>query len=283
MRTLWMIALFTVLTTSLGADEKSGTASASTPQDVRPERVKVYAVGPGITAPEFIPTNLPPIAPEKCKKKVDGKVDLSLLIDTTGRPRNLMFLHPLGNDLDKFALRIVGADRFTPATSNGTPVVVAETVEVTIQSCIDEKKNDAGKKSYFLRLRSGPERKYETQSQAPESAVLTVNETSWESPSGTAPQTDHVGGSVTAPVPLNSVEAQYTDKAGRERINGKCLIALVVDRQGMPQNIRMVKTLDPGLDQNAMEAVERYRFKPAMRNGEPVPVRITVEVNFQIG
>jgi outer membrane biosynthesis protein TonB len=50
----------------------------------------------------------------------------------------------------------------------------------------------------------------------------------------------------------------------------------------MPQEIKIVKTLDPGLDQNAMDAVDRYRFKPAMRNGEPVPVMLTVEVAFRV-
>jgi outer membrane biosynthesis protein TonB len=49
----------------------------------------------------------------------------------------------------------------------------------------------------------------------------------------------------------------------------------------MPQNPKVLRTLDYGLDQNAVDAVMRYRFKPAMRDGEPVPVIITVEVNFQ--
>jgi protein TonB len=37
-----------------------------------------------------------------------------------------------------------------------------------------------------------------------------------------------------------------------------------------------------GLDEKAIEAVNQYRFKPAMKDGEPVPVRITVEVNFRL-
>jgi len=56
---------------------------------------------------------------------------------------------------------------------------------------------------------------------------------------------------------------------------------VVVDKNGMPQNPKVLRTLDYGLDQNAVDAVMRYRFKPAMRDGEPVPVIITVEVNFQ--
>ena len=98
----------------------------------------------------------------------------------------------------------------------------------------------------------------------------------------TAPKVDRVGGHVTAPIPLNSVEAHYSDKAREAKINGACIITLIVDAQGMPQNPRETKGLGYGLDENAMEAVTEYRFKPAMRDGEPIPVMITVEVNFRL-
>jgi TonB family protein len=44
----------------------------------------------------------------------------------------------------------------------------------------------------------------------------------------------------------------------------------------------VVRKLDYGLDQSALDAVRRYRFKPAMRNGEPVPTMVTIEVNFRL-
>jgi outer membrane biosynthesis protein TonB len=49
----------------------------------------------------------------------------------------------------------------------------------------------------------------------------------------------------------------------------------------MPQNPRITESLDPGLDQNALYAASRYRFKPAMRDGEPVPVMVNVKVIFE--
>jgi len=82
--------------------------------DTQPARVKVYAVGPGVTAPELLPLNLPPIPSSKCKNKVNGKVVLSVLVDEKGRPRNIMFLKPLGSELDKFALRAVALTASTP-------------------------------------------------------------------------------------------------------------------------------------------------------------------------
>ena len=93
----------------------------------------------------------------------------------------------------------------------------------------------------------------------------------------------HVGGGVSAPVPLNSVEAEFSDEARRAKYQGVCLISLIVDAQGNPQNPRVIRTLGMGLDEKALEAVRKYKFKPAMKDGKtPVPVMITVEVNFRL-
>ncbi|HEY1903827.1 MAG TPA: energy transducer TonB [Terracidiphilus sp.] len=92
-----------------------------------------------------------------------------------------------------------------------------------------------------------------------------------------------VGGGVSAPVPLNSVEAEFSDEARRAKYQGVCLISLIVDAQGNPQNPRVVRALGMGLDEKALEAVRKYKFKPAMKDGHiPVPVMITVEVNFRL-
>ena len=93
----------------------------------------------------------------------------------------------------------------------------------------------------------------------------------------------HVGGGVSAPVPRNSVEAEFSDEARRAKYQGVCLISLIVDAQGNPQNPRVVRALGMGLDEKALEAVKKYKFKPAMKEGRtPVPVMITVEVNFRL-
>lgn len=93
----------------------------------------------------------------------------------------------------------------------------------------------------------------------------------------------HVGGGISAPVPLNSVEAEFSDEARRAKYQGVCLIQMIVDAHGMPQDPRVVRPLGMGLDQKALEAVRKYRFKPAMKDAKtPVPVMITVEVNFRL-
>jgi TonB family protein len=281
MRALWFVALFFGFGTGYSSGQQAAPSTSPVP-DSQPARVKVYTVGRDVTAPELLPPTLAPIPSGNCKKKMDGKVVLSVLVDETGQPCNIMFLKPLGTDLDKLALQLATADRFKPGTRDGTPVVVAQSVEVDFQACVDEITDDAGKKAYLLRMRSQPEQKLGALPQPPKEAVLPSSNRSWNDLGGSTPRIDHVGDKVSAPVPLYSPEAHYTPEARKAGITGKCLVSLIVDQQGMPQNIRIIRSLDPGLDQNAMDAVAKYRFKPAMKDGQPVPVMVTVEVNFQL-
>jgi len=91
-----------------------------------------------------------------------------------------------------------------------------------------------------------------------------------------------VGGGVSAPVALNMVEAQFSDEARNAHYEGVCIVQVIVDAKGNPQNPRIVRALGLGLDAKAIEAVKRYKFKPAMKNGTPVPVMISVQVNFRL-
>jgi TonB family protein len=235
-----------------------------------------------VTAPELLPLNLPPIPTEKCKNKAGGIVILSVIVDAAGRPRNLMFFYPVGTDLDKFALQIAAADRFIPGTSDGAPVAVAQLLDVIMQACIEEKKDDAGKKTYQLRLLSQPVQKFGVPSQPPEEAVLTaINSNLKESYSASA-HDFRIGDGVSAPVLLNQVEAKYSNAARRAKYSGICKLSMIVDAQGMPQNVQVVEPLDYGLSENAVHAVNKYRFKPAMKDGTPVAVMINVQVNFQL-
>ncbi len=92
-----------------------------------------------------------------------------------------------------------------------------------------------------------------------------------------------IGGGVSAPVAIFTPEAEFSDEARRAKYQGVCLISLIVDAQGNPQGPRVIRALGMGLDEKALEAVRKYKFKPAMKDGRtPVPVRITIEVNFRL-
>jgi len=93
----------------------------------------------------------------------------------------------------------------------------------------------------------------------------------------------HVGGNVSAPVALFQPEAEFSDEARRAKYQGVCIVSLIVDAQGNPQNPRIVRALGMGLDEKALEAVRKYKFKPAMKDGRtPVPVPMNIEVNFRL-
>jgi len=91
-----------------------------------------------------------------------------------------------------------------------------------------------------------------------------------------------IGGDVTAPVLKNSIEAKFPKSANLPKGQSAiCLIGLVVDRDGMPQEIHVARSAGKDFDASAVKAVEQYRFSPAMRAGNPVAVKITIEVNFK--
>jgi TonB family protein len=78
------------------------------------------------------------------------------------------------------------------------------------------------------------------------------------------------------------VDPEFSDEARRNKYQGIVVVSLIVDAQGNPQNPKVVRPLGMGLDEKALEAVMKYKFKPAMSNGKPVPVMINVEINFRI-
>ncbi len=91
-----------------------------------------------------------------------------------------------------------------------------------------------------------------------------------------------IGGGVSSPVLIFSVEPEFSEEARKAKFMGIVLVNLIVDAQGRPQNVHAIRNVGMGLDEKAVEAVRQYRFKPAMEGGKPVPVELNVEVNFQI-
>ncbi|HEY7333792.1 MAG TPA: TonB family protein [Bryobacteraceae bacterium] len=86
----------------------------------------------------------------------------------------------------------------------------------------------------------------------------------------------------TAPVPIYNPPPEYTDEARNARWQGSVKLSLVVDETGRPTDVRVTKQVGMGLEQKAMEAVWKWRFKPGTIDGKPAPVAATVEVNFRL-
>ena len=81
---------------------------------------------------------------------------------------------------------------------------------------------------------------------------------------------------------LVKVEPEYSEEARKAKFQGAVLLSIVVDAEGRPQNIRVIRPLGMGLDEKAIEAVSKWRFRPGYKDGKAVPVQANVEVNFRL-
>jgi len=92
-----------------------------------------------------------------------------------------------------------------------------------------------------------------------------------------------VGGGISEPIPIYKPEPAYSEEARKAKYQGTVVLMIIVDAQGnVDRDIRVYKPLGLGLDEKAKEAVQTWKFKPALRNGVPVPVRVMVEVSFRL-
>jgi len=89
-------------------------------------------------------------------------------------------------------------------------------------------------------------------------------------------------GGVTAPRALYAPDPEYSDEARRAKYQGSVLLWLVVGADGLPRDIRVVRSVGLGLDEKALEAVRTWKFQPGLKDGKPVPTQINVEVSFRL-
>ena len=92
-----------------------------------------------------------------------------------------------------------------------------------------------------------------------------------------------VGGGVTSPQLIAKKEPEYTEAARQAKLAGTVLLYVEIEPDGMVgPNIRVVRSLDPGLDDQAIAAIRQWKFRPGQKDGMPVPVAATIEINFRL-
>jgi len=91
-----------------------------------------------------------------------------------------------------------------------------------------------------------------------------------------------VGGGVSQPSVIYKMDPEYSEEARKAKYSGTVLLQLIVDVDGRAKNIKVMKGVGLGLDEKAIEAVQKWKFLPGKKNGTPVPVYATVEVNFRL-
>ena len=90
-----------------------------------------------------------------------------------------------------------------------------------------------------------------------------------------------VGGAVKTPKKLVNVPPRYPDDAVQAQVQGAVVLDVVLDADGVPTDVQVSQGV-PMLDAAAIEAVRQWRYEPTLMNGEPVPIAMTVTVNFTL-
>ncbi|MEO7142074.1 MAG: M56 family metallopeptidase [Bryobacteraceae bacterium] len=91
-----------------------------------------------------------------------------------------------------------------------------------------------------------------------------------------------IGDGVTAPSVVSKVEPEYTQEAKDAKIQGTVVLYVEIDENGKAAAEKVLRSLDSGLDRNAIDAVRQWKFKPGLRKGNPVRVAARIEVNFRL-
>ena len=89
-------------------------------------------------------------------------------------------------------------------------------------------------------------------------------------------------GGVKSPVLIKEVKPKYTEDAMRRKVQGTVEVTAVVRETGVPDTFSVIRSLDPDLDQEAINAAEQWRFKPGLREGQPVAVKVNIELTFTL-
>jgi len=207
----------------------------------------------GVMAGQIV-SKVNPIYPQEAKEQgIQGTVVLHAIIDRDGTVKELTVISG-PPPLVPSAMDAVRQWVYKPYLLNGEPTEVDTTITVNYS------------------LNNSP-------AQQPPSSDNTHQDTyQITGPDGVY----KIGGSVRPPILTNDVDPQYTEAARKAKLSGNVIVGLIVDSNGVPQNVHVAKGLGNELDQKAVEAVQQYRFKPATKDGEPVPVALNVDFNFRI-
>jgi periplasmic protein TonB len=84
------------------------------------------------------------------------------------------------------------------------------------------------------------------------------------------------------PVPVKTPPPRYPDSLKREGIAGVVAVVIVIDQKGAVAECTVAKSSHPEFERPALEAVRAWKFKPAKKDGNPVKVRVTLPLRFNV-
>ena len=183
------------------------------------------------------------------KNKIQGKVVLRLTVDKNGKVKRAEVVSG-SKELADSAVRSAPRWQYVPYFRNGEPVEVTTVVSINFNI------NEGGQPDITATYKIPPS--------PPISGIAKP------------------GSGVSAPRVVYAPDPKYSDEALQAKHEGVCVLSLIVGTDGFPNDIKVTRAVGMGLDEKAIEAVQKWRFLPARRGDVPVAVVISVEVQFRI-
>jgi TonB family protein len=175
---------------------------------------------------------------------------LTTIVGVDGKPTATEVVRSGGEAFDASAINAVSQCRFAPGGLNGKAVPVRIDVEVPFRS-------------------SGV--------QAVPRVIVAERDLPPPPPSqGKKPP------SYSPPILIHTADADFVDPDARHPYPAVAIVTVLVNAEGLPTEVRVVRGLGFGMDEKAVAAVKKYRFLPAMNKGKVVEARRSVEVKFPL-
>lgn len=234
--------------------------SASPPQGQTVPQA--YQPGNGVTYPTLLREEKPQYPEAAMRARIEGVVELEAVVRADGTVGDVRVLKSLDQTygLDAEAIATARKWLFRPGAKDGKPVAVIVTIILE------------------FRLDKTPRRPVQPRSELPD--VPTPPSSDDEFLNGAYPAT---APGLVAPKLMKQVQPQYTREALEAKTQGFVEVEAVVLTDGTVARSRVTKSLDKvrGLDNEALRAINQWTFEPGRLNGFPVPVVITVQLEFK--
>jgi len=256
-RSILLPALLVLAGLAAGAQQELAPSTDQGPIAIKPAAPTpnadgVYHLGPGITPPELlnaVPALYPPGAAES---DPPHNCTIEAVVGIDGVPTSVHAINPNPGPYEESAIAAVKESRFKPGTLDGNPVPVLVRIRVP-----------------FIGLALAIPRVLTRVGRFPDASPQLRNRMAQQP-------------GYTPPRPVHTASPEYSEEARRKKIQGNVMVSVLVNEEGVPVDPRVERSLGYGLDEKALEAALQYQFKPAMRDGQPVAMRIMIEESFKL-
>ena len=219
----------------------------------------VYKPGNGVVAPRVIREVKPGYTADALRAGINGAVVMQCVVLTDGTVGGVEVTRSLDPGLDAEAVKTVKQWRFAPGTKDGSPVPVSVEIEMTFSTIRSPRVDSPGL------------------AQPGDEAVVPIRGPRVDSPGLAKP-----GDGVAAPRLIKEYKPGYTPAAQASGITGLIEMECVVLADGTVGDVSVTKPLDPSSTRRPSARCGQWTFTPGTKDGEAVPVQVTVQMAFTL-